>query len=267
MVFKRLLGMGGIPLEIDTVIPSEPALPGGRLRGEVVVRAPERRVEVKSISLKLVTDAPVAHKGDGDGYSGDTFAYPSASGWFTLEKGEEKRIPIRHRLTWETPLTEVKGQQLGVRLGVHTEVEAEGIKAQTDDDPVHIGSLPLHEAVFDAFAAEGYALRTSRIHSGPIPRTEYHVYRAQGFLLVDERSPGDRPKELELHFHTNAVGCEIFLRKAKLDERYWKDKPPARRFTAAHHEVGQVDFGEAVRRWIDEVGLTDGSHPTSDDED
>ncbi|MFE6849522.1 sporulation protein [Streptomyces sp. NPDC057674] len=267
MVFKRLLGMGGVPLEIDTVIPAEPVLPGGLLHGELVLRAPDRRIEVKSIWLRLVTDAPVAHKGDGDGSSGDTFDYPSVSGHFTLEKGEEKRLPIRHRLKWETPLTEVKGQKLGVRLGIHTEVEAEGVKAQTDDDPVYIGALPLHEAVLDAFAAEGYALRTTRIHNGNIPRTEYHVYRAQGFLLVDERSGQDRPEELELHFHTNAVGCEIFLREAKLGERWWKDKPPARRFVAAHHEVGRVDFAEAVRHWIDEVGLTDGSHPTSDHED
>ncbi|MFB7027631.1 MULTISPECIES: sporulation protein [unclassified Streptomyces] len=268
MVFKRLLGMGGIPLEIDTLVQTEPALPGGILSGEVVLRAPDRRIEVKSIYLRLVTDAPVAHKGDGDGDSGDTFDYPSVSGYFTLEKGEEKRLRIRHRLKWETPLSEVKGQKLGVHLGLHTEVEAEGVKAQTDDDLVHITALPLHEAVLDAFAAEGYALRTSRVHSGNIPRTEYHVYRTQGFLLVDEQRSGqDRPEELELHFHTNAVGCEIFLRKARIGERYWKRKPPARRYVAAHHEVGRVDFGEAVRRWIGEVDLLGDSHPADDDED
>ncbi|GHG11495.1 sporulation protein [Streptomyces zaomyceticus] len=267
MVFKRLLGMGGIPLEIDTVLQSEPALPGGILRGELVLRAPDRRVEVKSTRLRLVTDAPVAHKGDGDGSSGDAFDYPSVSGYFTLEKGEEKRLPIRHRLKWETPLTEVKGQKLGVHLGMHTEVEAEGVKAQTDDDLVHITALPLHEAVLDAFASEGYALRGSRIHNESIPRTEYHVYRTQGLLLVDERSGQNRPEELELHFHTNAVGSEIFLREAKLDERYWRNKPPARRFVAAHHEAGRVDFGAEVLRWIGEVGASAGSHPADDYED
>ncbi|MER5311087.1 sporulation protein [Streptomyces sp. NPDC002773] len=222
---------------------------------------------MKSIYLKLVTDAPVAHKGDGDGHSGDTFDYPSVSGYFTLEKGEEKRLPIRHRLKWETPLTEVKGQKLGVHLGLHTEVDAEGIKAQTDDDLVHITALPLHEAVLDAFAAEGYALETSRIHTGNIPRTEYHVYRRQGLLLVDQLSDQERPRKLELHFHTNAVGCEIFLREAALDERYWREKPPARRFTAAHHEVGRVDFGEQARRWINEVVHLGSNHPADDDED
>ncbi|MEK9521479.1 hypothetical protein MIU24_19100 [Streptomyces venezuelae] len=76
-----------------------------------------------------------------------------------------------------------------------------------------------------------------------------------------------RPEQLELHFHTNAVGCEIFLRKAQLAEPHWPDKPPARRYAAAHHDLGRVDFGEAVRQWIGEVGRADGSHPTSAYED
>ncbi|MFC9794308.1 sporulation protein [Streptomyces sp. NPDC057695] len=266
MVLKRLLGMGGIPLEIDTLVQPGPARPGDPLNGELVLRAPDRRIEVTTIQLRLVTDAPRAHKGDG-GYHGKVFDHLSVKQYFTLEKGEERRLPIRHRLRWETPLTEVKGQPLGVRLGIHTQVEAEGIKAQTDDDLVHITALPLHEAVLDAFAAEGYALRGSRVHEGNIPRTEYRFYQNQGLLLVDEQSGQGRPEQLELHFHTNAVGCEIFLRKAKLAEPYWPDKPPARRYVAAHHDLGRVDFGQAVRQWIGEVGRTDGSHPTSEYED
>ncbi|WP_179278976.1 hypothetical protein [Actinomadura mexicana] len=32
--------------------------------------------------------------------------------------------------------------------------------------------------------------------------------------------------------------------------RYWRHKPPARRFVAAHHDVDQVDWSAEVRRWI-----------------
>ncbi|MFD9035310.1 sporulation protein [Streptomyces sp. NPDC059567] len=206
---------------------------------------------------------PPARPRDGD--SGDTFDYPSVSGYFSLEKGEERRVPIRHRLKWETPLTEVKGHKLGVYLGLHTEVEAEGIKARTDDDLVHIAALPLHEAILDAFAAEGYACGTSRIVSDTIPRTEYHVYRRQSIQLIDQLTGHERPHKLELNFHTNAVGCEIFLRKSALHERYWKSKPPALRFVAAHHEVGRVDFGAEVRRWIGEVALLGDSHAADED--
>ncbi|GEB57655.1 sporulation protein [Streptomyces gardneri] len=268
MVFKRLLGIGGVPLEIDTIVQSEPALPGGILTGEVVVRAPDRDVEVKSISLRIAANVSVAHKGDGDGErQGDVYDYPSVSGWFTLRKGEERRLPIKHRLKWETPLSEVRGQQLGVHLGLNTEVEAEGVKAQTDDDPVRITGTPLHEAVFDAFAGEGYALEGSRVFTGYIPRTEYHVYLVQGFLLVDRSGGEGRPKELELTFRANPVGCEIYLRRAALGTQYWEKKPPALRYVAAHHDLGRVDFAEEVRRWISEVTVLAGSHAAGEDED
>ncbi|MFD3664436.1 sporulation protein [Streptomyces sp. NPDC058659] len=267
MVFKRLLGRGGIPLEIDTIIQSGPAQPGGILTGEVVVRAPERDVEVKSIGLRLEANVSVAHKGDGDGQRrGETFDHPHASGWFTLKKGEERRLPIKHRLKWESPLSEVKGQEVAM-LGVHTEVEAEGIKAQTDDDLVRITSTPLHDAVFDAFAAEGYGLQTSRIVSENIPHTEYHVYLVQSFLLVDQSPSGEkRPQNLELVFRANPVGCEIYLRKGALGEKHWEKKAPALRYVAAHHDLGRVDFEAEVRRWISEVTLL-GARNADGDED
>ncbi|MGW6389486.1 sporulation protein [Streptomyces sp. NPDC055103] len=271
MVFKRLLGRGGIPLEIDTIIHSGPARPGGRLSGEVVVRAPERDVEVGSISMRLAANVSVAHKGDGDGeHRGETFAFPDASGWFTLKKGEERRLPIKHRLKWESPLSEVRGREVAT-LGVHTEVEAEGVKDQTDDDLVRITSTPLHDAVFEALATAGYELRTSRIVPDTIPGTEYHVYLAQSFLLVDQSPSGEsssgetRAKSLELVFHANAVGCEIFLRRGALREKTWREKKPALRYVAAHHDVGRVDFEAEVRRWISEVTLL--GDRQGDDED
>ncbi|MGW8361870.1 sporulation protein [Streptomyces wedmorensis] len=272
MVFKRLLGRGGIPLEIDTVVGSEPARPGGLLTGEVVVRAPERAVEVGSMTLRLTANAPLFHKGDGDGErKGDGFDYVGASGYFSLRKGEERRVPFRHRLKWETPLSEIGGRELkGALLTLHTEVEAEGIKSQTDNDLVRVTGTPLHDAVFEAFAAAGYDCDTSRIVTGTIPRSEYHVYLVQGFLLTSRTDGGDRPGELEVTFRPNAVGSEVFVRRASLRDQYWKDKNPALRCLVAHHDVGRVDFGAEVVRWISEVdGLRDGDGwcPTGTDED
>ncbi|MFJ5828938.1 sporulation protein [Streptomyces sp. NPDC093089] len=271
MVFKRLLGRGGIPLEIDTVVDSGPVRPGGLLTGEVVVRAPERSVEVRSMTLRLTANAPLFHKGDGDGErEGDRFDYISASGYFGLKKGEERRVPFRHRLKWETPLSEIDGRELeGALLTLHTEVEAEGVTSQTDNDLVRVTGTPLHEAVFEAFAAAGYDCGTSRIVTGMIPRSEYHLYLVQGFFLTSRTDGGDRPRELELTFRTNAVGSEVFVRRASFREHRWKDKDPALRYLAAHHDVGRVDFGAEVLRWISEVdGLGDGEgwYPTGADE-
>ncbi|MDX2391105.1 MULTISPECIES: sporulation protein [unclassified Streptomyces] len=261
MVFRRLWGdKGEIPLEVDTVILSEPVEPGGMLTGEVVLRAPDRDVEVQSIHLAAVVDAPGVHKDDGDEGKGHSFASTAASGWFTLKKGEERRSPFRERLRWGTPVSEVNGQRFnGVSLTLHTKVEAEGISTRTDADPVRVAALPLHTAVFDAFTVAGYGCTTSRIVDSTIPDTEYHLYLRQSFLLT--RLTGwENPRELELTFHNNAVGCEIYLRRAALHKRHWDDKPPALRYVAAHHDVGRVDFAEEVRRWISEVAALDQGH-------
>ncbi|MFE6228055.1 sporulation protein [Streptomyces sp. NPDC057854] len=255
MVFKRLFGGGGVPLEIDTLIPDEPVRPGGRLRGEVVVRAPERDLKIESIRMRMVVNASLHHKGDGDGTDdGTTLCYPSASGWFELKKGEERRIAFSERLKWETPPNESRGERLGVSIGVRTEVEAVGVKAATDLDPVRVETLPLHEAVLDAFAAEGYAFESSRVHESPPGRAEYHLYLWQGFRLADRRGGEGRAPRVELTFHTNAVGCEIFLRRFREGaDPYWDKKPKALRFVAAHHEVGSRDFGADARQWLERL--------------
>ncbi|GGY31812.1 hypothetical protein GCM10010363_10980 [Streptomyces omiyaensis] len=252
MVFKRLFG-GGIPLEVDTIIEPGPVRPGGLLRGEVVVRAPERDLEIESIQLRLVANAPLFHKGDGDGQgSGDTIGRPSVRGWFEIGKGQEKRVPLTFRLGWETPVNDLRGQDLGVVIGISTEVDAAGVKAQTDMDPVRIEALPLHEAVLDAFVAEGYAVDGAQVHGTTIPDVERHLYAWQGFRLTRPEATEDRLREVELTFHTNAVGSEIFLRKYATG-KYWENKPPALRYVAAHHEVGARDFTADARQWLGEL--------------
>ncbi|MDX2389372.1 sporulation protein [Streptomyces sp. DK15] len=171
---------------------------------------------------------------------------------FTVSKGQERRVPLRFRLRWESPVSEVRGEQLdGVRLGVYTFVEAGGISGRTDSDPLRIGATQLHEAVLDAFAAAGYSCRSAKIDDEYIPRTERQIlYMRQSFRLVDTSAVTgpDRPQQLEVNFHTNAVGSEIYVRKAALHQKDWWMKPPVLRYVAAHHEAGHVDFEARVRR-------------------
>ncbi|MEV8531327.1 sporulation protein [Streptomyces sp. NPDC051211] len=244
MVFKRLLGKGGIPLEVNTIVQSEPARPGGLLTGEVVLRAPDRPVELKGINLTLLYNPPQVRKGGGEGAKGDTIDYLHANGYFTLAKGEERRVPFEHRLRWETPVSETRGRKLsGIDLFLNTGVEIEGSETQRDFDPVHVTTLPLHEAVLDGFTAAGYDHDRAAVHQRAIPDVEWHLHLRQTFLLTG-------PRQLELAFHTNAVGSEIFLREAYRRHTSWEDKGPALRLVAAHHDVGRLDFTEEARRWI-----------------
>ncbi|MEU9143940.1 sporulation protein [Streptomyces sp. NPDC048349] len=256
MVFKRLLSKGGIPLEVNTIIQSDPARPGGLLTGEVVLRAPERAVELKGINLTLLYNPPQVRKGGGEGTKGDTIDHIHANGYFTLAKGAERRVPFAHRLRWETPVSETRGRKLsGIDLFLNTGVRIEGSDTQRDFDPVRVTTLPLHEAVLDGFTTAGYDHDRAAVHQLHVPDVEWHLSLRQTFLLTG-------PRPLELTFHTNAVGSEVFLREADRRHTSWEDKPPALRFVAAHHEVGRLDFIEAVRRWIsdlDAVGQAQGA--------
>ncbi|MGW1770932.1 sporulation protein [Streptomyces sp. NPDC002104] len=245
MVFKRLLGKGGIPLEVNTIVQPEPARPGGLLTGEVVLRAPDREVELKGVDLTFLYNPPQVRKGGGEGAKGDTIDHIHATGaYFTLARGEERRVPFEHRLRWETPVSETRGRGLGgIDLFLNTGVRIEGSETQRDFDPVRVTTLPLYEAVLDGFTAAGYGHDRAPVNQRSIPDVEWHLPLRQTFLLTG-------PRPLELSFHTNAVGSEIFLRDADRRHTSWQDKPPALRAVAAHHDVGRADFAEETRRWI-----------------
>ncbi|MFB7518079.1 sporulation protein [Streptomyces sp. NPDC056144] len=284
MVFKRLLGSGnngsgggkavvGIPLEVDTVLPDGPVRPGEILRGEVVLRALDRDVRIRRVNARLVANAAAAPvdkstSADIDTSAGDTLAHFEVTSHFTIPRGEERRVPLRYRLKWQTPVSEVRGAPLaGVRLGLFTEVDADNASDRTDSDPVRIEATALHETLLDAFAAAGYACRGAWVAPEYIPRTERQIlYCRQGFHLAAPTAAGAAGSDLELYLHSNAVGAEIYLRKAALAEKDWWKKPPALRRVAAHHEIGHVDFEAKAREWIDalaelpETAVDDGEH-------
>ncbi|MFE3016968.1 sporulation protein [Streptomyces sp. NPDC059256] len=251
MVFKRLFGKSGATAEVETEIAPGPSYPGGPLKGEVCVRSVEGVFKVDYVSLELGVQA--------DEPSGEhTYRYlgriSSGISWVTLQKGEEQRKSFEERLKWETPLTEISGQTVGVVLGVRTGLEEEGGEPeQRDYDLVHVAALPLHEVIFNALAGAGYSWESSQVKEERVPDTESHLYCHQVFVLRDQLSTADRPATLELTFVTNAVGCEIYLRPGAPDQFYWRDKPTAHRYIAAHHDVGKVDFAFEARRWVDEV--------------
>ncbi|MCX0244728.1 sporulation protein [Streptomyces drozdowiczii] len=253
MVFKRLRRIGGggsVPLEVDTQVAAGFVQPGGLLEGEVLLRALDREVEVGGIELKMFAEVTPSYEG---GETQETICWPDASAYFTLAKGEERRVPFQHRLPWDVPVTEVSGQAVGAVLGLGTKVRIGEDEAVGDHDLVHVAALPLHEAVFDAFAAEGYLCDACEVTDDRIPTVEYGLYLTQTFQLADRVGTGDRPSRLELSFVTNRVGCEIYLRRAAPAQDDWEDKPPAGSWVAAHHDIGRVDFAAEARTWIDLV--------------
>ncbi|WP_406170623.1 sporulation protein [Streptomyces canus] len=250
MGFKRLFGVGetGDAIEVDTHILG-PASPGGELRGEVLLRGGRRDTYIDYVDLHVhvrCTD----HDGRQSTYEIDT--HSAEPGRLTLRKGEERRLTFSQRLPWETPPSELGGRALGVALSVRSRITRgdgdDGI--EVDDDLLHVSALPLHGALLDLFAEEGYLCDAAEVVEGDVPGTEQRLGIIQTFLLTGHVPGPDRPDALEVTFQTNAVGAMVHVRRAAPDERYWEDKPPARRFPAAHHEVGTVDWRPQVREML-----------------
>ncbi|MEU6348423.1 sporulation protein [Streptomyces sp. NPDC047072] len=252
MGFKRLFGGGDEAVEVDTRILG-PALPGGRLRGEVLLRGGRRDLYVDYLDLQVRVRC-ADFDGHESSYEVDTHSAEPAG--FTLRKGEERRLTFSQRLPWETPLTELGGRALGTALSVRSRItrgDDDGV--DVDDDLLHVSALPLHEAVLDVFAEEGYLCESARVDEGDVPDTEQRLGIVQTLLLTGH-VPG-RPDALEVTFQTNAVGATVHVRRAAPDERHWEDKPPARRFPLAHHEVDTVEWRDRVLDALGELPLPD----------
>jgi len=258
MGFKRLFGIGDgaeEPVEVDTQVLSAAVYPGRKIEGEVVLRGGARGLRVSYLALYI--EAKVLGY-NGEERSRQIAAIYGSRSHFGVDKGQEERVAFGERLRWETPVTEVGGRALGPVVSVRTQLDIGDHVAESDFDLVHVSALPLHEGVLDAFAEEGYVCGSSYLVDSYIPDSEQHFGLYQTFLLADHVGGEGRPAELEVVFVMNAVGAVIHVRRAPADQQQsWRDRPPARRMVAAHHEVGRADWRPDVLRVLGEIALLD----------
>ncbi|MFE0776982.1 sporulation protein [Streptomyces sp. NPDC058861] len=262
MGLRRLFGMGGDdgevrePAEIDTQITSFTCLPGGPVTADVVIRAGNRSLTVDHLNVRVLARC---HDTDGElekeGYPIDRL--DCSRHRIGLEPGAEERVACKGRLPWETPVTELAGQALGVDVSLTTQFDWESGAPVVDLDFLHVTAPPLYEAVFGAFAEEGYRVDGSHLVRGSIPDTEYHKGLHQVFTLADPTRGADRFADLEVVLHQNAVGAMVYVRRADRSTFRWGGKPRARTFAAAHHEVGHADFAARVRDALRKLALID----------
>ncbi len=71
-------------------------------------------------------------------------------------------VPFSCPLPWETPITELYGQGLGIALGVRTELGIAGGKDKGDLDPLAVRPLPVQEAVLAGPAGMEVALEADK---------------------------------------------------------------------------------------------------------
>lgn len=235
MVFKRLLGSLGVGAPtVDTVLDPAPVLPGGTLTGQVHLEGGQTDFDIEHITLELVARVEAEHE-DGEDEGVVVFDRFTVGGGFRLGAEEPRSVPFRVTLPWETPITELYGQPLGIVLGVRTELAVADAKDKGDLDQLTVTALPVQEAVLEAFGQLGFGFGSADLEYGHIGGTGQQLPFYQEIELVPAPQYADRLNEIELTFLAGPGGLEVVLEADKRGGLLSSGHDAVTRFSVGHH--------------------------------
>ncbi|KOV25037.1 sporulation protein [Streptomyces caelestis] len=248
MVFKRLLGSLGVGgPTVDTVLDPGAARPGGALTGQVHLKGGEADFDIEHITLELVARVEAEHdEGESEGVV--AFERFTVGGGFRLGAGQQHSVPFTVTLPWETPITELYGQALGIVLGVRTELAVAGARDKGDLDQLNIAPLPAQEAVLEAFGALGFGFRSADLEYGRIGGTGQQLPFYQEIELTPSPQYAGRVNEVEVTFLANPGGMEVVLEADKRGGLLSGGHDALTRFTVGHHD--SRDWNTEVDGWM-----------------
>lgn len=263
MVFKRLLGSLGVGgPTVDTVLDPDPTVPGGTLSGTVRLKGGNADFTIEAVTLELVARVEAEHDG---GESEGTVAFErfTVGGNFRLASGEERDVPFSVTLPWETPVTELHGQSLGVALGVRTELAVAGAKDKGDLDPLTVRPLAVQEAVLEAFGQLGFGFKSADLELGHIRGTGQQLPFYQEIELTPAPAYAHSFNEIEVTFLAGPAGVEVVLEADKRGGLSSEGRDAVTRFTVHHHSVGHLDWNSEVVGWVRQLATSHVAHRVS----
>ncbi|MER5951282.1 sporulation protein [Streptomyces sp. NPDC001904] len=250
MVFKRLLGSLGVGgPTVDTVLAPGAAAPGGTLSGQVRLTGGSGDFDIEHITLELVARVEAEHA-DHESEGAVTFDRFTVGGGFRLTAGAEHTVPFSVTLPWETPVTELYGQGLGIVLGVRTELAVAGAKDKGDLDPLAVGPLPVQEAILEAFGQLGFGFRSADLEYGRIGGTGQQLPFYQEIELTPAPRYAHAVDEIEVTFLATPGGMEVILEADKRGGPFGGGHDALTRFTVAHDGIHHQDWTALVDGWV-----------------
>ncbi|MEU3901096.1 sporulation protein [Streptomyces sp. NPDC045251] len=255
MVFKRLLGSLGVGgPTVDTVLDPGAARPGGALSGRVELVGGTADHDVEHIALELVARVETEHGEHGEGEGVVAFGRHTVGGPFRLAAGARQEVPFSVPLPWETPVTELHGQPLGIVLGVRTELAVAGARDKGDLDPLTVAPLPAQEAVLEAFGQLGFGFRSADLEYGRIGGTGQQLPFYQEIELTPPERYAHQVNEIELTFLAVPGALEVVLEADKRGGPFADGHDALSRFTVPHEgPSGPQDWNALVEGWVQEL--------------
>ncbi|CAL9335474.1 sporulation protein [Streptomyces sp. enrichment culture] len=245
MVFKRLLGSLGVGgPTVDTVLDPAPVRPGGTLTGQVGLQGGTAAFDIEHITLELVARVEAEHE-QGESDAVVAFERFTVGGGFRLAEGERRDVPFAVTLPWETPVTELHGQPLGIVLGVRTELAVAGARDKGDLDALTVAPLPVQETVLEALGQLGFGFRSADLEYGRIGGTGQQLPFYQEIELTPAPQYAHQVNEIEVTFLAHPGGMEVVLEADKRGGLFSGGHDAVTRFTVTHDgpavPVAEVD--------------------------
>ncbi|MBO1335693.1 sporulation protein [Streptomyces sp. VRA16 Mangrove soil] len=253
MVFKRLLGSLGVGgPTVDTVLAPGATAPGSALSGRVRLQGGSGDYDIDHITLELVARVETEADGHGAGESQGVVAFDRfvVGGGFRLAAGTEHSVPFSVTLPWETPITELHGQGLGIVLGVRTELAVAGARDKGDLDPLAVGPLPAQEAILEAFGRLGFGFKSADLEHGRIGGTGQQLPFYQEIELTPPPRYAHALDEIELTFLATPGGMEVVLEADRRGGPFAEGHDALTRFTVAHDGIHHQDWTTLADGWI-----------------
>ncbi|RKN05379.1 sporulation protein [Streptomyces radicis] len=258
MVFKRLLnslGVGGP--SVDTVLSSGAVTPGMPLTGQVHVRGGSMDAEITHLTLHFVARVEAEHE-EGESQGQVVFHRETIGGGFRLQEGQQFSVPFSVGVPWETPITELYGQPLGIVLGVKTELAVAGAVDTGDLDPLLVRPMPVQEAVLEAFGQAGFGFKSADLELGRIGGTGQQLPFYQEIELIPSPRWSGAMREVELTFLASPAGVEVVLEADKRGGFFTGGGDALLRFTLGHHQIPGYDWNAQVESWIGQLAARRG---------
>ncbi|EGX58919.1 hypothetical protein SZN_15478 [Streptomyces zinciresistens K42] len=248
MVFRRLLGSLGVGgPTVDTVLDEGAVRPGGTLAGQVRLRGGGAGFDVEHVTLELVARVEAEH-GEGESEGLVAFGRFTVGGGFRLGGDEERSVPFAVPLPWETPVTELYGQPLGIVLGVRTGLSVAGARDSGDLDPLTVRPLPAQEAVLEALGQLGFGFRSADLEYGRIGGTGQQLPFYQEIEITPSPRYAHQVNEIEVTFLAGPAGLEVVLEADKRGGPLSGGHDALTRVTVGHHDTR--DWNTEVDGWI-----------------
>lgn len=250
MVFKRLLGSLGVGgPAVDTVLDPIGAVPGGTLSGQVHLKGGNADFTIDHITLELIARVEAEHD-HGESEGAVVFDRFTVGGGFRLAEGEHRSIPFAITLPWETPITELYGQPLGIVLGVRTELGVAGAKDKGDLDQLTVRPLPAQEAVLEALGQLGFGFKSADLELGHIRGTGQQLPFYQEIELTPAPAYAHQVSEIEVTFLANPAGMEVVIEADKRGGFFSEGHDAVTRYTVSHADVPHRNWNAEVEAWI-----------------